>query len=112
MVCARKDTKVAMEAAAANVEWLQDAMAVLLVLLVLDRFADYHNDSATAPVRETAAQALAFAAVAAPPPVRLQVLEQLINMQHCSVWEVRGALCTAMCTLRSAQFVPPAAHRV
>ena len=75
-------------AAAANNLWLQDAMAVLLVLLVLDRFADYHNDSATAPVRETAAQALAFAAAASPQPVRQQLLEQLINLQLCHIWEV------------------------
>lgn len=77
------------EAVEANYQWLQDTMAVLLVLLVLDRFADYHNDSATAPVRETAAQAIAFAAAASPQSVRQQLLEQLINMQLSQVWEVR-----------------------
>lgn len=76
------------EAADANCLWLEDTMAVLLVLLVLDRFADYHHDSATAPVRETAAQAIAIAAAASPQAVRKQLLEQLINMQTSQVWEV------------------------
>jgi hypothetical protein len=75
-------------AAESNCRWLQDAMAVLLVLLVLDRFADYHNDSATAPVRETAAQAIAFAAAASPQAVRQQLLEQLVKLQQSQVWEV------------------------
>lgn len=88
-------------AVASNNLWLQDAMAVLLVLLVLDRFADYHNDSATAPVRETAAQALAVAAAASPQAVRQQLLEQLINLQLCEVWEVRGQTMFLFITLDS-----------
>jgi hypothetical protein len=76
------------KAVQANYQWLQDTMSVLLVLLVLDRFADYQNDSATAPVRETAAQAIAFAAAAAPQAVRQQLLEQLIILQLSQVWEV------------------------
>jgi hypothetical protein len=78
-----------LQAVEANCHWLQDAMSVLLVLLVLDRFADYHNDCATAPVRETAAQAVAFAAAASPQAARQQLLEQLINLQLSQVWEVR-----------------------
>jgi hypothetical protein len=70
----------------ANSQWLQDTMSLLLVLL--DRFADYHNDCATAPVRETAAQAIAFAAAAAPQAVRQQLLEQLISLQLSKIWEV------------------------
>lgn len=75
-------------AIAVHTAWLQDAALFLLFLLVLDRFADYHNDAATAPVRETAAQALAFAVVALPRAVQARVQEVLINMQSSTVWEV------------------------
>lgn len=75
-------------AAAAHTAWLQDSVLFLLFLLVLDRFADYHNDTATAPVRETAAQALAYAVAALPHAAQARVQDVLIGMQPCPVWEV------------------------
>lgn len=77
-------------AIAAHNAWLQDTVLFLLFLLVLDRFADYHNDTATAPVRETAAQALAYAVAALPHAAQARVQDVLIGMQPCPVWEVRS----------------------
>ena len=111
------------EAVDANRTWLEDTMAVLLVLLVLDRFADYHNDSATAPVRETAAQAIAIAAAASTQPVRKQLLEQLISMQTSEVWEVCSVLLANMSAVMASiavlrlcsgicAYLPPTRHSV
>eukprot|EP00892_Ulva_mutabilis_P005302 jgi/Ulvmu1/3143/UM015_0183.1 len=76
-------------AVTAHISWLQDTVAFLIFLLVLDRFADYHNDAATAPVRETAAQALAYAVAALPPSAQTRVQDVLSSMQPCDIWEVR-----------------------
>ena len=45
----------------ANESWLEDCLVLLLCVLALDRFGDYGSDQVTAPVRETAAQALGMA---------------------------------------------------
>jgi hypothetical protein len=47
------------DAAAANAWWCEDACARLVCVLGLDRFNDFHEDSAIAPVREAASKALA-----------------------------------------------------
>lgn len=62
MTIAKPDAAAVHTAAQQHACWLQDALALLLSSLVLDRFADYVSDQVTAPVREAAAQALALVA--------------------------------------------------
>lgn len=95
----------AAQAVAAHTAWLQDAALFLIFLLVLDRFADYHNDAATAPVRETAAQALAFAVAALPHAAQARVQDVLIGMQPCHVWEV------CLCAFLSQEYLLPLLRR-
>jgi len=73
----------------ANHAWLEDVLVLLLSLLVLDRFADYRDDQVMAPVRETSAQALAWAAAALPLPALHALLRQVADLQQSSLWEVR-----------------------
>jgi TATA-binding protein-associated factor len=74
-------------------EWLDRAVGLLISLIVLDDFADYVADQITAPVRETAAQALALASTALPLDQRLQLLNTLVSLQASDAWKVRyGAM--------------------
>ena len=57
---------LASDAAADNAAWLEGAAVRLLCVLALDRFGDYVSDTATAPVREAAAQALGAALAPCP----------------------------------------------
>lgn len=79
----------AQSAAKANQEWLHDCLAILLTLLVLDRFADFGADQVTVPVREAAAQALALAAVALPLNQQVALLQTVVKLQDSDQWEVR-----------------------
>jgi TATA-binding protein-associated factor len=85
------DAHTVQEALQSNRKWLHAAISLLLCLLVLDRFADYMADQVTAPVRETAAQALACGAAALPMPQKLLLLRQLVRLQTSHLWEVRQA---------------------
>lgn len=57
----RVDAAAARAAAAANQQWLEDCIVLLLCVLALDRFGDYVSNQVTAPVRESAAQVLGMA---------------------------------------------------
>ena len=76
-------------------EWLCDATQLLLVLLALDRFADYEDDHAHVPVREAAAQALASCATKVPAQQQVKLLKVLLQMQAQSLWEVWYYMATA-----------------
>jgi len=75
-------------------QWQADCAIRLLCLLALDRFGDWASgDKVTAPVRETAAQALSVLLRAMGGGAAAQAAEALLTMQARDVWEVRhGAM--------------------
>ena len=90
------DSQTLKTAVSSNAAWLEDAMLLLLCLLVLDRFADYVGDQVKAPVREMAAQALACAAAPAPDATKLALLQLLVRLQRSPQWEVRRGVCKTL----------------
>lgn len=82
-------------------QWLEDCAIRLLSVLALDRFGDWAaGDRVTAPVRETAAQALAVTVRAMDGAAA--VARALLTMATEAVWEVRhGALLALKYTLAS-----------
>jgi TATA-binding protein-associated factor len=81
------------EAFAQRQEWLDRAIGLLVSLIVLDDVADYGADQIMAPVRETAAQALALASTALTLNMRLQLLNTLVSLQTSDAWKVHyGAM--------------------
>ncbi|KAI8999803.1 SNF2 family N-terminal domain-containing protein [Gaertneriomyces semiglobifer] len=55
--------------------WLEDCAVRLVCVLALDRFGDYGNDQAVAPVRETAAQALGVVMQCSPADLCMKTIE-------------------------------------
>ncbi|EFJ48605.1 hypothetical protein VOLCADRAFT_60315, partial [Volvox carteri f. nagariensis] len=81
-------------ARASNRRWLEDCIVHLLCVLALDRFGDYGSDQVTAPVRETAAQALGTALTALDPGSVRAVAAMLRDLQGQNDWRVRyGGFC-------------------
>ncbi|GEM06888.1 SNF2-related helicase [Rhodotorula toruloides] len=74
--------------------WCEDLAAKLLCVFGLDRFGDYVSDQVVAPVRETAAQALAVLLPAMPASSTTGVQRILVDMVHQRdvpkyIWQVR-----------------------
>ena len=100
----------ALTSAQANAAWLLCASLLLLAVLVLDRFADYEGSHAVLPVRDAAAQALAWCAVHMRVSQQQALLRLLVRLQQAEAWEVcltsvccqchsQGNLCVAsMCS--------------
>ncbi|GIL55054.1 hypothetical protein Vafri_10704 [Volvox africanus] len=81
-------------ARAANQRWLEDCVVHLLCVLALDRFGDYGSDQVTAPVRETAAQALGMALTTLDAISVRTVAAMLRELQGQNDWRVRyGGFC-------------------
>ena len=73
-------------------QWLQDCALRLICVLSLDRFGDWATgDKVVAPVRETAAQALAVLLQPMTAAAAAQVAEALLAMARQPTWEVRHA---------------------
>ncbi|GAA5868377.1 hypothetical protein JCM3774_003272 [Rhodotorula dairenensis] len=62
--------------------WVEDLATKLLYVFALDRFGDYVSDQVVAPVRETAAQALAVLLPSMPASSSQQVRRILADMVH------------------------------
>ncbi|BGP14619.1 TATA-binding protein-associated factor mot1 [Rhodosporidiobolus nylandii] len=62
--------------------WCEDLAAKLLCVFALDRFGDYVSDQVIAPVRETAAQALAVLLPHMPASSAAEVQRVLVDMVH------------------------------
>ncbi|XRB22564.1 TATA-binding protein-associated factor [Pseudoscourfieldia marina] len=78
-----------------NTPWMLDLACRLLSVLALDRFGDFESDDTVAPVRDTAAQALAAVVCQLDTSDALAVLDRLDALRTCDApaWEVRhGAL--------------------
>jgi TATA-binding protein-associated factor len=90
-------------------QWLEDCGLRLLSVLALDRFGDWAaGDRVTAPVRETAAQALAVTVRAMGGGAAEAVARALLTMAGEAVWEVRhGALLALKYTLAARAEMPP-----
>ncbi|GAX73980.1 hypothetical protein CEUSTIGMA_g1430.t1 [Chlamydomonas eustigma] len=73
----------------ANANWLEDCLVLLLCVLALDRFGDYGSDQVTAPVRETAAQALGMALGPLSPTSVQSVMGLLQQLMAQPLWDVR-----------------------
>ncbi|KAG1666532.1 hypothetical protein FOA52_014429 [Chlamydomonas sp. UWO 241] len=82
-------TEAACEVAEANRAWLEDCLILLLCVLALDRFGDYGSDQVTAPVRETAAQALGMALGSLEQSEVQGVLGMLGQLMGQPIWDVR-----------------------
>ncbi|KAG2490891.1 hypothetical protein HYH03_010808 [Edaphochlamys debaryana] len=96
-------------ARSANRRWLEDCCAHLLCVLALDRFGDYGSDQVTAPVRETAAQALGMALVALDPLSVARVASMLAELQVQPDWRVRyGGFCGLKYALAARLDMAPA----
>eukprot|EP00170_Pyropia_yezoensis_P005721 contig_23237_g5738 len=81
-------------AQARNYVVLEDVACRLLCVLALDRFGDYVGDAVVAPVRETAAQALASTAAVLPPDRVSALLGSVLALATAASvgrWEVRHA---------------------
>ncbi|GAB0492105.1 hypothetical protein MMPV_003364 [Pyropia vietnamensis] len=81
-------------AQARNFVVLEDVACRLLCVLALDRFGDYVGDAVVAPVRETAAQALACTAAVLPPDRVSALLRSVLALATAAAtgrWEVRHA---------------------
>lgn len=73
-------------------QWLQDCALRLNCVLSLDRFGDWAaGDKVVAPVRETAAQALAVLLQPMTAAAAAQVAQALLVMARQPTWEVRHA---------------------
>jgi TATA-binding protein-associated factor len=73
-------------------QWLQDCALRLICVLSLDRFGDWAaGDKVVAPVRETAAQALAVLLQPMTAAAAAQVAQALLVMARQPTWEVRHA---------------------
>ncbi|BGP38652.1 TATA-binding protein-associated factor mot1 [Rhodotorula kratochvilovae] len=72
--------------------WCEDLAMKLLCVFALDRFGDYVSDQVVAPVRETAAQALAILLPSMPVSSAREVQRILVDMvhQHGSVRSSEG----------------------
>ena len=84
-------------AASLSAGWLEDLSARLLCVLALDRFGDFGGDDTVAPVRGTAAQALAVASCQLPLSARAVLLTQLTGLgcaaRNSTEWHIRhGAM--------------------
>ena len=84
-------------AASLSAGWLEDLSARLLCVLALDRFGDFGGDDTVAPVRGTAAQALAVASCHLPQSARSLLLTQLTGLgraaRNSTEWHIRhGAM--------------------
>lgn len=77
--------------------WLEDCLARLLSCLALDKFADYVDDSVTAPVRETAAQAGGYAGAAVGPARQGRLLHLIKHLEEPDDWKVGGKGCCVRC---------------
>lgn len=79
-----------------NARWLEDVSCRLLCVLTMDRFGDFVGDAVVAPVRETAAMALAAASRFMQHERAIKPMEQLLALldsdQAKAHWEVRHAL--------------------
>lgn len=73
-----------------NFSWLEDCSLRLISTLALDRFGDYMGDQVTAPVRETAAQALGIVSRALPVlTVDTHLFGALHTLVDSTAWEAR-----------------------
>lgn len=88
-------------AAIANARWCEDVCARLVCLLGLDRFNDFVEDTAIAPVREGASQALAACVAHVGTSIAKQITVLLLQfVRVSSTWEPRqGALLGLKCVL-------------
>ena len=80
-------------AASLSAEWLEDAASHLLCVLALDRFGDFGGDDTVAPVRGTAAQALAVVSCHLPAGRGGILITHLIGLGHAArsstEWHIR-----------------------
>ncbi|GFH28065.1 helicase ATP-binding domain-containing protein, partial [Haematococcus lacustris] len=83
------DSATLAAAAAANKGWLEECVVLLLCVLALDRFSDFGSDQVTAPVRETAAQALGMALTTVDMDTVQAVRVLLEQLQRQPEWDVR-----------------------
>ena len=82
--------------------WPNDSLARCLCILVLDQFTDFSEDTAVAPIRETAAQIIAVLFETAPSYIRRKTFDVLVHLYSreqkrpgCAGWEIRqGVLFT------------------
>lgn len=65
-------------------------MARLLACIALDKFTDYVSDTVVAPVRETAAQALGYAAAPMGRDHLARISAMLAELDDPEDWKVRG----------------------
>lgn len=99
-----------------NRRWLEDISCRLMCVLVMDRFADFVGDAVVAPVRETAAMAIAAASKSMSSEAVFATIESLVQLLHseeaASFWEVRHAVLLGIRYLLAVQGDVKGADRV
>lgn len=68
--------------------WLEDCLARLISCIALDKFTDYVDDNVVAPVRETAAQALGYAAAPMESAHLARLVDMLAKLEDDEDWKV------------------------